>query len=445
MMAGSASFAQRHSYNGMQDKGLLPSLAITALLSLSIASIIGVALSGVVFGSMDDLKKQGRGIAQCFVFFSSLLSLSYVVLHLLAARKGEALYLNFDPPIPSFKHQLHSWAIIIIRLAVLMWGTACIAVAVGIHHGGGGHKTARLDVDIFACAVGFVCGCVILCVVQTASRPFDMPWISSSNSDSEMAATGDLEEKSGSSLDNSSNSERTIRVAIGHRPNMPSKSSSSNMSASTSSSQTKARKIYRTRRYVLEGPSPMTIMPVKPPQLEPSDEAQTRSSQHFEETLVPRASQSESYFTAAVSSATVLQDAKPQVSRPSGPRPRPSSPATVIYSGDNRPGAGMPERPTPAADVKGPLRFTDYPRQPGSYATAKLQRRAPDRGRRVTVPLGQPQAPFTADIPLPPSPPPPPPPVVPAPIPIADQLSHSYNVPGSWKHTTPYSGEGGYI
>ncbi|KAK3995514.1 hypothetical protein QBC44DRAFT_319704 [Cladorrhinum sp. PSN332] len=448
IMKGSASIIQSHSYMG-QERGWLPPLVLAALLSLSVASIIGITLSGVVFGSMDDLKRQGRGIAQCFVLFSSLLSLLYVVLHLLAARKGEGLYFNFDPPMPSFKHQLHAWAIVVIRLAVLMWSTACIAVAVGIHHGGGGHKTARLDVDMFACAVGLVFGSVMLCVVQTASRPFGTPCIAPSDLDSDLLGTGEMEGKGRGSSDNSSNNSRTIRVAIGHRPNMPSKSSSSNMSGSTSSSHTKARKFYRTRRYVPEAPSPTILTPVKPPHLEPSDEAQTRNSQHFEETLVPRASQSESYFTAAVTGGAVLPDGSPRISQPP-PHHRPVSPVTVINVGNNAPAVGMPQQPAPVANVKGPRRFPEYERQPGSYTTARLQRRIPELVTPATVPSGPGQQPSATNAPRPPSPPPlppppPHPPSVPVPTPIADRFSRSYNVPGSWMHNSPYGGERGYI
>ncbi|KAK4224529.1 hypothetical protein QBC38DRAFT_16044 [Podospora fimiseda] len=412
-MTGTSSFLQSHSYMG-QEKGLLPSLVLASLLSLSVASIIGVALSGVVFGPMNDLKRQGRGIAQCFVLFSSLLSLLYVVLHLLAAQKGESLYLNFDPPIPSFKHQLHAWAIISIRLAVLMWSTSCIAVAVGIHHGGGGHKTARLDVDIFACAVGFVFGFVILCVVQMASRPFDMPWTSSSDLDKGVLGTGDVEEKSSRTSDSSSNNSRTIRVAIGHRPNMPSKSSSSNMSGSTSSSQSKTRRLYRTRRYVLEAPSPIPI-PVRPPKLVPSDEAQTRSSQHFEETLVPRASQSESYFTAAVLGLAVQQDGKVRINQHPRVHQRSGSAATAIYMGSDGIGDCNPRPPPPVAVVNGPR---EYP-GPGSYTTTRLQK-LPSLVVSGSQVKQQPASINPQFLLSPPPPPPPPLPSVPAPTPIAD-------------------------
>lgn len=380
----------------------------------------------------------------------SLLSLFYLVLHFLAARKGDGLYLNFDPPIPSFKHQLHAWAVVIIRLAVMMWSTSCIVVSVGIHYGGGGNKTVRLDVDMFACSVGFVFGCVILCIVEVATRPFDLPWISPSDLETDLPGTGQSEEK-GSSSGSSDDNDRTLRVTIGHRPNMPSNSSSSNMTGSTSSSQTRARKFHRTRRYILEVPPPISMNPVKPPSLELSDDAQRRSSRQFEETLVPRASQSESYFTAITGHPIPPNT---QLLNPSSPeQDRSSSPATVIYVGENGPRASSPQHPPKTAEVKEPQRYPGFRRQTESHIISRLQRKTANRTEAVTNTAGL-STPAT-DAPLPPSPPPPPPPP-PRPLPIvsppaaadatdSSRLPHYYNVPGSWMSSLTHGAEGGYI
>ena len=331
-----------------------------------------------------------------------------------------------------------------------MWSTSCIVVSVGIHYGGGGNKTARLDLDMFACSVGFVFGCVILCIVEVATRPFDLPWISPSGLDTDLPVTGELEEKSSSSGSSDDNG-RTVRVAIGHRPNMPSNSSSSDMSGSTSSSRRKARKFYRTRRYVLEAPPLMSMNPVKPPDLELSDDAQRRSSQQFEETLVPRASQSESYFTAITGQPIPPNRRLPKPSPPE--QDRSSSPATVIYVGENEPGVSTPQHPPKTAGVKQLQRYPGFRCLTESHTASRSQRKIANRTEAVinTADLSLP----ATNAALPPSLPPPPPPTLPT-LPTGSisaaadgshpgRLSRYYNVPGSWMPSLTHGAEGRYI
>ncbi|KAL2263564.1 hypothetical protein VTK26DRAFT_6212 [Humicola hyalothermophila] len=96
-----------------------------------------------------------------------------------------------DPPIPSFHHRLHAWAELTIRMALVMWAGACVAVALGVYRGGKGGDgdgavidgggldgaTARLKVDLFACAIGIVAGAGLVGAVQFVGRPFALPWM----------------------------------------------------------------------------------------------------------------------------------------------------------------------------------------------------------------------------------------------------------------------------
>ncbi|KAK4186996.1 hypothetical protein QBC35DRAFT_385878 [Podospora australis] len=406
-MLASPSFVESRSYHSAtHQQSWLGPLVLAALTSMTVASVIGTSLSAVVFGSTHDLKNPGYGIAQSFVLFSSIFSFLYVLLHFLASRKGNALYLNFDPPIPSFKHQLHAWAIVVIRISVTFWATAIIAVAVGIHHGGGGHNTVRLDVSIFASTVGFVFGSVILCVVQFCTRPFDLPGVYPSETDDEFGSEGIFEDKpggfAGGASSGSSSDDRTIRVKIGHRPKMPSKSTS-NLSGSSSSSQTRAGKMTRVRRYILEAPTPMAAKPPDLPASDPEQAEITHRISPVEESLVPRVSASESYFTAGP-----VTLAKQQLQgRQRRGSARPVSPATVIYVGDNV----------------------------GNSSTARLQRRdmnmTPATLATVT-PAVMPAMPPSPPPSQPPPPPPPPPPKM-------------YSVPGAWTLHPPGDGEPAFI
>ncbi|KAK0739483.1 hypothetical protein B0T21DRAFT_382507 [Apiosordaria backusii] len=423
---GGASYTESHSYHSRtKTETWLPRVVLGALVAMGIGSVIGASLSGVVFGSTRDLRREGVGIAQSFVLFASILSFFYILLHLLAAKKGDSLYLNFDPPIPSFKHQLHAWAGVVIRLAVVMWSSAIIAVSVGIYHGGGGHRTVRLNLDIFACSLGVVFGSVVMVVVQVASRPFDLPGLSPRNDEMDTEEQFDEKEARGSYSTSgeerdaglTATDESTIRVTPprfgkAHRPNMPSKSAS-NISGSSSSSRTRARRMGRVRRYILQAPAPAVLAPVKPPDLSRQDRVPTpespigppqRDSLRLEESLVPRASASESYFTA--SSPTLVQPAE----RPSGSRgDRPVSPDTVIYA------------PRPAT-------------------TVRLNRRK--NSLNCTTGTGNVKDPPFPTTPSPPPPPPPPPSPPPATAPPPPSV---YAIPGSWAMHPDPDGHGNYI
>lgn len=69
-MSHSVSYAESHSYEGPQRKQWLPQTVLITILSLAIASTVGVAMSAVVFSSAEDLGKPGNAVAQSFVMFS---------------------------------------------------------------------------------------------------------------------------------------------------------------------------------------------------------------------------------------------------------------------------------------------------------------------------------------------------------------------------------------
>ncbi|KAK4669989.1 uncharacterized protein QC763_207740 [Podospora pseudopauciseta] len=421
---GGASYTESHSYHSRTKAEIwLPRMMLGALVAMGIGSTIGASLSGVVFGSTGDLKREGVGITQSFVLFASILSFFYIILHFLAAKKGDNLYLNFDPPIPSFKHQLHAWAGVVIRLAVVMWSSAIIAVAVGIYHGGGGHRTVRLNLDMFACSLGVVFGSVVMVVVHVASRPFDIPGMSSRNEEIDSEEEYDEKQARGSYSTSGDGrdgitDESTIRATPpgfkSHRPKMPSKSPS-NISGSSLPSRMRSGKMGRVRRYIQQAPAPAVLALVKSPELSrpgrvPTPESPIgppqRDSQRLEELLVPRASASDSYFTA--SSLTLMQRADPMKEMPGGKGKRPVSPDTVIYA------------PRPAT-------------------TVRLNRRK----NNLSAAAGS-ELPFPTTPSPPPAPAPPPPPPPPAPATTAPPRPSVHTIPGSWDIHHEPDGHGGH-
>ncbi|SPQ21442.1 4030a560-567b-4ea0-88d4-e03e2fae0e26 [Thermothielavioides terrestris] len=213
------------------------------------ASVIGLCLSATAFGNAADLGKPGRGIMQSFILFASVLSLFYLLLHVHAARQGESLY--FDSPIPSFRHQLHAWAAIVIRLAAALWAGALVGVAVGISREGGSN-TVQLNVDMFVCATGLLSSCVVLGVVQFSSRPFTLPWITPSPFDEDtFRGTAEFDDDKTATPGPSSSSSSIPR------PSTPSRAPFSSRATARTSPRVRKCKMVRTRRYVLDAPTPV--------------------------------------------------------------------------------------------------------------------------------------------------------------------------------------------
>jgi hypothetical protein len=191
-------------------------------------------------------------------------SLFYIPLHLFACRKGKSLY--FDPPIPSFQHQLHAWATLTIHITATMWASATIPAAVAIYRSGGTANTVHLKVDMFACATGLLFTCLILAVVQLAHRPFTLPWLSpppvfDEEDGSSRAAFDKFRDKTtaASTLRGSPPTQKPPLLLL-----LPSSGATSISPSTTCTTRSRARNMTRTRRYVLEAPTPP--VPLSPPQ-----------------------------------------------------------------------------------------------------------------------------------------------------------------------------------
>lgn len=64
------SKTESQSSSGPHITQWLPQLILVALISLAIASIIGVCLSAVGFSNIEEFKRPGQAIAQSFVMFA---------------------------------------------------------------------------------------------------------------------------------------------------------------------------------------------------------------------------------------------------------------------------------------------------------------------------------------------------------------------------------------
>ncbi|KAK3308444.1 uncharacterized protein B0T15DRAFT_108107 [Chaetomium strumarium] len=408
-----------------------PLLTLVALFFLAVASTVGLSVSAVAFSDTPDLAKPGRGIAQSFVLFASILSLLHVSLHLSVSRKDEILY--FDPPIPSFRHQLHAWTTIVIWIAAAMWAGATIGVAVLLYQGRGGSITVLVKVDMFACATGLLFGCVVLGVVRFANQPFTLPWISPARPEADTSSNGDFDDKTSRITRGSTSTDETLRGSPAERSKAPSKAPSSNTSRSTSPSRSKTKRMMRTRRYILEAtPTPVVLSPLKPQRSGDSGGSSNppigtqRDKSNVEGKLVPSATESESFFAASTTDF-------PEQKAKSGPlvTERPVTPETTIGSVTPRSSSITTTAATATVTVQRPARVAMVPVVQLGFGDSPTKFRL--KRKSVAPPVDVlPQSSglsgavsgelksggFVAPSPPPPPPPPPPPAV--------------YYVPGSW-------------
>lgn len=93
----------------------------------------------------------------------------YICLHLQAARKGDPI----NRARPSFQHPLHSSAIVVARIDMISWVVSLLAVSVAVSK----NPAPISRVNLVACAFVTPALTFILCVVEKATRPFDLPYL----------------------------------------------------------------------------------------------------------------------------------------------------------------------------------------------------------------------------------------------------------------------------
>ncbi|KAG8163212.1 hypothetical protein KVR01_006509 [Diaporthe batatas] len=96
----------------------------------------------------------------------------YVALHLHAARKGELVGHVHHPTV---QQPLQASAIVVARIDLIAWAVSLIIVSVSVSKG----PSPVACVNLVACASATPILIFINCVAEKASRPFDLPYITS--------------------------------------------------------------------------------------------------------------------------------------------------------------------------------------------------------------------------------------------------------------------------
>jgi hypothetical protein len=223
-----------------------------------------------------------------------------------------------------------------------MWASAVIAVAIALYRGHSGGKTIRVIVDMFSSATGFLSGCAILFVVQLANRPFDTTWISPMSFDDYASTGGVLDVRTSSLTIGSGNTGVSGRLGGKQISNATSTMSPGTISRSTSSSQSRAKKMAQTRRCIIDAPGSVVLTPVMPQKPKATANKHTgnaRDVANSEDDILVEPL--ESVSSAAAGAKDGIDKSRVSIVE------RPISPDTVIYVGPS-----IPQRTAKSGDGK---------------------------------------------------------------------------------------------
>ncbi|KAL8420821.1 hypothetical protein RB596_001833 [Gaeumannomyces avenae] len=170
---GDVEHAGRTALPRLTERPWVARLMVTALLALLLFAIIGSIVSCIVLSGAVDMPEMC--LAQSFMFFACILSLLYIIVHLVAARRNLPL-----DRARALQHPLQSWAIIVARIALVFWLVSMVAVPASFSKLNKA-DTARIrpgHVDLVVCAFGLIAMFIIVYVVESSELPFTLPRIS---------------------------------------------------------------------------------------------------------------------------------------------------------------------------------------------------------------------------------------------------------------------------
>ncbi|KAJ9139353.1 hypothetical protein NKR23_g7912 [Pleurostoma richardsiae] len=163
--ATGSSSAERRSW--------LPTVLLVCLVTLSVSSLIGLIVSGLVYGGAVDTSPKGVCVTQAFIMFASLLAPLYTTLHVLAAARSHTQPLYRGPN--ALQHPLHTSAIVTARIDAIAWAVALISAAASVARSAS-RSCPALYADLVAAAAACAAVAVVLCAVERAARPFVLPF-----------------------------------------------------------------------------------------------------------------------------------------------------------------------------------------------------------------------------------------------------------------------------
>ncbi|KAI6356618.1 hypothetical protein MCOR31_010640 [Pyricularia oryzae] len=153
------------------DRPWVSRLMVASLLALLTFGIIGFVVSCIVLSGLAGLPE--LCLAQAFLFFACCLSLIYLALHLVAARRN----LPVDRQ-RALQHPLQSWATVVARIALVFWILSAIAMPASFVKVD--KKTTDLrpgHVDIVVCVFGLISISIVTFVIEYSDAPFTLPRI----------------------------------------------------------------------------------------------------------------------------------------------------------------------------------------------------------------------------------------------------------------------------
>ncbi|OLN89043.1 hypothetical protein CCHL11_06003 [Colletotrichum chlorophyti] len=147
----------------------LPILLAAVMLLMLLASGGGLALSALQFRP----SRTGRRdcLSQSFILFACMLSPVYLALHMVVSFRNYEVSRR-----QSLQSPLVSWAVIVARLALLLWIPAIILSSAAMaRYPGFVTQSPITELNLTVSVIGIAANIVVVLVLEIASHPFELP------------------------------------------------------------------------------------------------------------------------------------------------------------------------------------------------------------------------------------------------------------------------------
>ncbi|KAI1819622.1 hypothetical protein F4861DRAFT_124502 [Xylaria intraflava] len=164
-------YTSLEQYNSELRRRKLPSIILAALIVLFLTSATSIPLAVALMVKAAEIEK-AISLPRDLVFFSGILSLLYICLHIRGARKDYRRE-GMGPP-QQYGHYLHASALLVARIGIVTWIAALVATAVLMaktvrFHGLSGRVSV---VNLMLCTSAIPPFLIISITIERNSTPF---------------------------------------------------------------------------------------------------------------------------------------------------------------------------------------------------------------------------------------------------------------------------------
>ncbi|CAK7225301.1 hypothetical protein SBRCBS47491_005840 [Sporothrix bragantina] len=153
----------------------LPKIVMAAFGLNLLFLMIGLIVASLVLGGTISITAKAIGLTQSLVLISSIFSLAYMVVHMLAARRPDPV----EGLTSKKRTSRHTRIIMLGRITTGLWAVSLLAVAITLASLPADSQTSRspLQAGLAACIMDCLDMTVVLLVVERTTQPFVLPWL----------------------------------------------------------------------------------------------------------------------------------------------------------------------------------------------------------------------------------------------------------------------------